>query len=151
MGHLSVSSIQSNQVLEIEQSMFSFFPLIIYIFLVALGLPCCMWFSLVAGVGAPLWLWCTRFWLQSVAPLVDTGSRGGLSSYGVEAQLLCSAWNLSGPGLRTCVSCIGSHILIHCTIREVPRICFFFTFFPGLCLISLKSDISSSIGFSLLG
>ena len=33
MGHLSVSSIQSNQVLEIEQSMFSFFsPYNLYIF-----------------------------------------------------------------------------------------------------------------------
>lgn len=150
MGLLSVSSIQSNQVLEIEQSTFSVFPLIIYIFVVALGLPCCMWFSLVAESGATLQL-CTGLSLQSVASLVDTGSRGGLGSYGIEAQLLCSTWNLSGPGLRTCASCIGSHMLIHCTIREVPRICFFFTFFPGLCLVSLQSDISTSIGFSLLG
>ena len=59
MGHLSVSSIQSNWVLEIEQSMFSFFsPYNLYIFgcpwssLLHVVFPSCREWGLLSGCGA---------------------------------------------------------------------------------------------------
>ena len=43
-----------------------------------------------------------------------------LSSCGTRAQLLCSMWDLPGPGIEPFVPCVGRWILNHCATREVP-------------------------------
>ena len=44
-----------------------------------------------------------------------------LNRCGLEAQLLCSSWNLPGSGIKSVSSCIGRWILSHWANREAPR------------------------------
>ena len=58
-------------------------------------------FSLVAVSGAPLQSRCTGFHCAGFSCCSSSGSRLlGLRSYGVQAQLLCSTWNLPRPGIK---------------------------------------------------
>ena len=58
-------------------------------------------FSLVAARGGYSLLWCVGFSLQWLLLLWSTGSRHtGFSSCGAQALLLCSIWDLPGPGLE---------------------------------------------------
>ena len=94
-----------------------FFLNFIYLFiylLAALGLRCCVRaFSLVAVSRGYSSLWCMGFSLWWLLLLWSTGSRRAgfsscglqalerrLSSCGAQAQLLCSMWDLPGPGIK---------------------------------------------------
>ena len=87
--------------------------------MVALGLYCCLGFSLVSVSGGFSLLQYTGFSLQGLLLLRNTGSRRRFSSYGTWAYLPWCMWNLPKPGIRPPVPCIGRWILIHWTTREV--------------------------------
>ena len=72
------------------------FLLILYLFSAVLGLHCCMDFSLVAAMGATLWLWRAGFSLWRLLSLQSTVSRRlGFSSCGSRAL----EHSLSGCGV----------------------------------------------------
>ena len=97
--------------------------LCVYLFLAALGLRCCVGFSLVVASRGYSSLWCTGFSLRWLLLLWSTGSRCSgfsscgtwaqqlwhagsvvvarrLSSCGTWAQLLRGMWDLPGPGFE---------------------------------------------------
>ena len=66
-----------------------FFNIFIYLFLVVLGLCCCTWAFSSCGEWGLLSSWSAR-----------VSHCGGFSCCGAQAQLLCSMWNPSRPGIR---------------------------------------------------
>ena len=98
-----------------------------------LGLPCCMQVFSSCGKWELLFIVVHGF-LIAVASLVWSTGCGhiGFSTWWhtgsvvVEHGLSCSvACGIFLDQNRTCVSCIGRQILIHCTTREVWKINFF--------------------------
>ena len=100
-------------------SVLPFFKKIIYLFLVTVGLHCCLGFSrVVESWGYSLVSLCVL--LVAVAFLVE---------HRLEEHRLQELWHMGLAALqhvgssqtrdRTCVPCIGRQILIHCTTREV--------------------------------
>ena len=62
-------------------------------------------------------LWCASVSLPWLLLLWNTGSRH---------SGLVAPWHVESSQTRdrTCVLCIGRWILIHCTTKEVPHLCF---------------------------
>ena len=89
-------------IFHIQKHLYFFFELINFIlFLAALGLRCCARAFSSYGERGLLFVVVRRLLIAVVFFLQSTGSRrAGFSSCGSRPQLLCSMWDLPGPGLK---------------------------------------------------